>query len=77
MAMTILNEKFIRFSEETKKAEVIAEIYVDTSDELPERNSLNDRYLHQGSMAYVIRENIFSVLDSDGKWLSVDSGITS
>ena len=56
MAATILNEKFIRFSEETKKAEVIAEIYTDTSEELPSKNGLDDRILHQGSVAYIIGE---------------------
>lgn len=68
MGATIINEKFIRFSEETKKAEVIAEIYVDTSEELPGKNSLDDIILHQGSAAYVIREKKIAVMDSTGEW---------
>ena len=68
MSATILNEKFIRFSEETKKAEVIAEIYTDTSEELPEKNGFDDRILHQGSVAYVISENKLAVMDSNGNW---------
>ena len=68
MSSTIMNEKFVRYSEETKRAQVIAEIYTDTSDELPEKNGLDDRILHQGSVAYVISENRLAVMDSNGNW---------
>ena len=66
MSMTIKNEQFISFSGEIP--EVIAEIYIDTADELPETDGITGKKLHQGSMAYIIRENRLAVMDSMGKW---------
>lgn len=74
MSMTIANEKFIRFSEENKKAEVIAEIYVDTADELPSRNSLDNKILHQGSAAFIINKDIIALMNSNGEWRNAISG---
>lgn len=71
MAMTIKNEKFVNFS--GKMPVAIAEIYIDTSDELPDADGISGIKLHQGSMAYIIRENRLAVMDSTGKWY-IDDG---
>lgn len=76
MSMTIGNEKFIRFSEETERAEVVAEIYVDTVNELPSANSIKGKTLHQGSVAYIIRDDSLAVLDGNGNWYVNDEVIS-
>lgn len=75
MSMTIKNEKFISFSEEIP--EVIAEIYIDTSEELPDVNGISGKKLHQGSIAYIIRENRLAVMDSIGNWYIDNEVVTS
>lgn len=68
MAITIQNKKFIRFTDKNGNSEVIAEIYVDSADELPKVNGINGTVLHQGSVAFVIKENKLAVLAGDGNW---------
>ncbi|MBO5163251.1 MAG: hypothetical protein J6B75_02235 [Ruminococcus sp.] len=69
--LTIRKEKYIGFangSGQKELSEVIAEIDVDTSDELPAVDGIRGRLLHQGSIAYVIKSGEFYVLAGDGKW---------
>ena len=64
--MTIRNESFLRFNGDL--SEVIAEINVDTADELPEVDGISGRILHQGSTALIIKEGKLAVLSGDGHW---------
>ena len=64
--MTIRNESFLRFNGDL--SEVIAEINVDTADELPEVNEIPGRILHQGSTALIIKEGRLAVFSGDGHW---------
>ena len=64
--MTIRNERFLRFS--GNLSEIVAEIDVDTSDELPETDGISGRILHQGSNALIIKEGRIAVLSGDGHW---------
>ena len=64
--MTIRNERFLRFS--GNLSEIVAEIDVDTADELPETDGISGRILHQGSTALIIKEGRIAVLSGDGHW---------
>ena len=74
--MTVINEKFVQFDENSdgKSSEIIWEIIVDTADELPEKDGISGKSLHQGSVAYVVKTGEFYVLASDGKWHNVKKG---
>lgn len=77
--LTIRKEKYIGFaigSGRRELSEVIAEIDVDTSDELPAVDGIKGRLLHQGSAARIIKEKRTVVLSGEGKWeeFSVSSG---
>ena len=63
--MTIRNETFLRFNDNL--SEIIAEIDVDTADELP-KGTINGKILYQGSTALIIKEGRLAVLAGDGKW---------
>ncbi len=52
-------------------SEIVANIDVDTVNELPETDGIPGNILHQGSIAYVIKSGEFYVLASDGKWYSI------
>lgn len=54
---------------------IVAEIDVDTADELPETDGIPGNILHQGSIAYVIKAREFYVLAGDGKWYSSEAEI--
>lgn len=66
--LAIQNEKYIRYADAENVSEVIAEIFVDTSDELPAANSIKGKLLLQGSSALIITESRIAVLSGDGKW---------
>lgn len=66
--ITIGNEKYLRYAGSEGVSEVIAEIDVDTSAELPEVDGISGRVLHQGSTALIIKEGKLAVLAGDGKW---------
>ena len=66
--MTINNEKFVHFDETSNRDVVIAEIFVDTADELPEINGISGKLLHQGSSALIAKEGRIAVLSGDGHW---------
>ncbi len=66
--LAIQNEKYIRYADAENVSEVIAEIFVDTSDELPAANGIKGKLLLQGSSALIITENKIAVLSGDGKW---------
>lgn len=75
MAITIRNEKYLRYASSEGVSEVVAEIDVDTADELPKIDGISGILLHQGSIAYVIRSGEFYVLDGDGKWYNSEGGV--
>ena len=64
--MMIRNESFLKFNGDL--SEVIAEINVDTADELPEVDEIPGRILHQGSTALIIKESRIAVLAGDSHW---------
>lgn len=64
--MTIRNEMLLKSNGDL--SEIIAEIDVDTADELPEIDGISGRILHQGSTALIIKEGRIAVLAGDGKW---------
>lgn len=66
--LAIQNEKYIRYADAENVSEVVAEIFVDTSDELPAANGIKGKLLLQGSSALIITENKIAVLSGDGKW---------
>lgn len=68
MAMTVRSEKYIRYAGAKGVSEVVAEIDVDTSAELPGIDGIPGIRLHQGSTALVIKEGILAVLAGDGSW---------
>lgn len=73
---TLRSESFVKFAENSngKISEIIAEIDVDTADELPETDGITGKILHQGSTAYIIKEGRFAVLSGDGKWCDTADG---
>lgn len=69
---------FIKYAQSVdERSSIIAEIFVDTSDELPAVDDIEGYTLHQGSVAYVIRTGEFYVLDSGGKWCLKASGASA
>lgn len=66
--LTIHNEKYIRYADSKNVSEVVAEIFVDTSDELPAVDGIEGYTLLQGSTALIITENKIAILAGDGKW---------
>ena len=56
-------------------SEIVAEIDVDTADELPVTDGIPGNILHQGSIAYVIKTGEFYVLAGDGRWYSSEAEI--
>lgn len=66
--MTIYNEKYIRYADSENASEIIAEIFVDTSDELPAADDIDGKILLQGSIALIITEGKLAVLGGDNKW---------
>lgn len=70
--LSIINEKFIRF--EDGKPTVFAELCVDTAEELPTAESLSDRTLAQGSVAWDISNGEFYALKSTGEWVNQSGG---
>ena len=73
MAMTISKEIYVKSV--GGLSEIIAEINVDTSNELPEIDSISGRILHQGSTALIIKEGRLAVLSGDGKWYGISGEI--
>lgn len=67
MAVSIRNEKYVKYMDSSEKAEIVAEIDVDSANELPNGN-INGKILHQGSTALIIKEGRLAVLAGDGKW---------
>ena len=51
---------------------IIGEIFVDTIDELPEADGIEEYKLIQGSVAYVVHSGELYIMDSAGKWFSND-----
>lgn len=65
--ITIRNEKFLNFTS-NGRSEIIAELDVDAASELPASDGLENRRLHQGSVALIIGEGKIAVLGGDGSW---------
>lgn len=53
---------------ENNRSRVIAEIYVDSPDELPGKDSVDGLEFVQSSIAYVISTGEIYVLGNNGKW---------
>lgn len=51
-----------------ERSRIIAEIFVDTLDELPTVEGIEGYTLLQGSSALIITENRLAVLAGDDKW---------
>lgn len=49
-------------------ADVIAEIDADSVAELPAKDAFEGRILHQGSVAYIVKEGKAAVFSGDGRW---------
>lgn len=69
--MTISNERFVHFDETGNRDVIIAEIIVDTANELPETDGISGRILHQGSIALIVKEGRIAVLSGDGEWCDI------
>ena len=50
------------------RSSIIAEIFVDTLDELPAVDDIEGYSLRQGSLALIVTENKIAILAGDGKW---------
>ena len=70
--LSIRNEKFIEFNNGISV--VIAEIQVDSAEELPETNGISGRILFQGSIAWDISSGDFYGLTSTGEWINQNGG---
>lgn len=70
--ISIINEQFIRF--EGERSVVVAELRVDSSDELPDANALSGKTLSQGSLAWDISTGNFYALKSTGEWINQTGG---
>lgn len=69
--LSINKLEFISYAQNAdEQSGVIAEIFVDTSDELPTVDGIDGYTLHQGSSALIISENRLAILSGDGKWYS-------
>ena len=70
--ISIIKEKFIRF--DNSKSVVLAEICVDTAEELPNADGITGRILVQGSLAWDISTGDFYGLNSSGEWINQTGG---
>ncbi len=69
--LSINKIEFIKYAQSAnERSSIIAEIFADTSDELPAVDGVDGYTLHQGSSALVISENRLAILSGDGKWYS-------
>lgn len=55
---------------------IVADIFVDTSDELPAADGIDDYTLLQGSFALIVTEGKLAVLSGDGKWYANGEAIS-
>ena len=61
--------EFVSYAQNAnERSRIIAEIFVDTSDELPTVDGIEGYTLLQGSLALIITESSLAVLAGDGKW---------
>ena len=75
MAMTIRSENFIRYANSTDISEVTAEIITDTSAELPAADDIPGKKLHQGSIAFIVKEGKLVILSGDDKWIDCSGNV--
>lgn len=68
--MLYLNKiEFVSYAQNIgKRSSIIAEIFVDTPDELPAVDDIDGYTLIQGSSALIITEKRVVILAGDGKW---------
>lgn len=67
--LSIKKIEFIKYAQSAdEKSSIIAEIFVDTVDELPAVNGIEGYTLSQGSLALITTENKIAILAGDGKW---------
>lgn len=70
--MLNVRKTIFRAFDENNKSCVIAEIYVDNANELPEKNGIDGIELVQSSIAYVISTGEIYIFGDDGKWYNSD-----
>ena len=70
--ISIIKEKFICF--DNSKSVVLAEICVDSAEELPNADGITGRILVQGSLAWDISTGDFYGLNSSGEWINQTGG---
>lgn len=65
----VKSKQFISYARNANENSVIvAEIYVDTTSDLPTSEQIDGYTLFMGSIAYVITTGEMYVLDSGGRW---------
>lgn len=73
--VTIKNKKYINYGlKKGEKSVVEAELWVDSSAELPTVDGIEGLTLAQGSIAYAIQSGEMYVMDSTGTWYKAGSG---
>lgn len=67
--LSINKIEFIKYARSAnERSSIIAEIFVDTLDELPTVDGIEGYTLLQGSLALIVTENKLAVLAGDGNW---------
>lgn len=66
--MLNIRKTTFRAFDTNNKSRVIAELYVDTAEELPAKDGIDGTELIQSSIAYVISTGEIYVLGEDGNW---------
>lgn len=69
--LTINKIEFVSYAQKAdERSGIVAEIFVDTLDELPAVDDIEGYTLLQGSSALIIPECKLAMLAGDGKWYS-------
>lgn len=72
--LTILKERFMSFNGE--RSIVIAELAVDSKDELPAQDGVEGRVISHGTLAWEIGTGDLYGFSGDGKWVNQTTGET-
>lgn len=70
--LTILKEKFMSFNGE--RSIVIAELAVDSRNELPAKDGVKGRVISHGTLAWEIETGDLYGFSGDGKWINQITG---
>ena len=73
----ITESKFIRFVESGGRelSLIQADIFCDTSDDLPDADAVENCILDIGSIAYIINAGELYVLNSEGEWKNANGDV--